>query len=133
MSGCIESKKTNNAGYGYLHVNRKFKYLHRHVWEQHNGPIPSGMVIRHTCDNPACYNIDHLEIGTQQDNMRDRDIRNRTLRGIDHANSKLTEDQVKYIKSMYRIKTQVALAEQFGVHRRTIQQIHHNKYWRHIQ
>ena len=35
------------------------------------GEIPKGMVIRHKCDNPNCCNIEHLEIGTQKDNIED--------------------------------------------------------------
>lgn len=34
-----------------------------------------GLMILHTCDNPACVNPDHLYWGTQFDNMRDRSER----------------------------------------------------------
>ena len=47
-------------------------YLHRTVWEAHNAePIPEGMYIRHTCDNPACCNPNHLVLGTPKDNVDD--------------------------------------------------------------
>ena len=39
--------------------------LHRWVWEQVNGPIPPGMVVMHRCDNPPCFRLDHLMLGTQ--------------------------------------------------------------------
>jgi len=44
---------------------------HRVVWEHHHGPIPKGAVIMHSCDNPPCCRIDHLELGTYSQNLRD--------------------------------------------------------------
>jgi hypothetical protein len=41
------------------------------VWEQANGPIRAGRVVRHRCDNPPCFRLSHLTIGTVADNNRD--------------------------------------------------------------
>ena len=41
------------------------------------GPVPKGMIVRHTCDNRACINPMHLQIGTHADNMRDMATRGR--------------------------------------------------------
>lgn len=46
-------------------------YAHRWVWEAVNGPIPTGMVVRHKCDNRLCYRLSHLELGTVADNNDD--------------------------------------------------------------
>lgn len=54
-------------GYGLLGR----RYLHRWVWEQVNGPIPPGLVVMHRCDNPPCFRLDHLALGTQADNLAD--------------------------------------------------------------
>lgn len=42
--------------------------------------LVNGEVPRHTCDNPACVRHDHLLVGTQADNNRDRDERGRLAR-----------------------------------------------------
>ena len=48
---------------------------HRIAWQIAYGPIPAGLLVLHTCDNPGCVNPVHLYIGTQKDNMRDMSIR----------------------------------------------------------
>lgn len=47
------------------------RYTHRVMWKESRGPIPDGMCILHRCDNPPCINIDHLFLGSVQDNIRD--------------------------------------------------------------
>lgn len=37
----------NKGGYLIGGVKGKLWLQHRHVWTQHNGPIPDGMVIHH--------------------------------------------------------------------------------------
>ena len=84
MSTCVEWEgAVLSTGYGQVYIGRSpggkkvRERAHRFEWMKRNGPIPKGMLIRHTCDNPICYNIEHLEIGTQQDNMNDMHSRGR--------------------------------------------------------
>jgi hypothetical protein len=51
---------------------------HRVAWTLANGPIPAGMHVLHTCDNPPCCNPGHLWLGTQADNMADMARKGRT-------------------------------------------------------
>jgi hypothetical protein len=44
---------------------------HRLSFMAFNGPIPPGMVVRHSCNQPSCINPGHLLIGTQRDNIHD--------------------------------------------------------------
>lgn len=44
---------------------------HRVAWEVAHGPIPDGLHVLHTCDNPPCCNPGHLRLGTPQDNVDD--------------------------------------------------------------
>lgn len=43
----------------------------------HGQPIPDGHVVRHKCDNQICCNPHHLELGTQQENIKDTTERDR--------------------------------------------------------
>lgn len=63
-SGCIisTSHKLNPDGYLRKRIDNKLVMYHRHVWEQHNGPIPEGYEVDHKCRNRACCNIDHLQL-----------------------------------------------------------------------
>lgn len=44
---------------------------HRVAYTERYGPIPDGLDVCHTCDNPPCVNTDHLFLGTALDNNRD--------------------------------------------------------------
>lgn len=106
-SGCIicTSHCKDKDGYVRIKSQGKHERLHRVIYEMNYGTIPKGMVIRHKCDNPNCCNIEHLEIGTQKDNVEDMIKRGRSLkgrenpkaRGTKNGSSKLTNEQVKEI------------------------------------
>lgn len=68
------------SGYGAIHDQSGKKHVaHRASYEAWVGPIPEGNIVRHKCDVRSCMNPDHLEVGTQADNMRDMSIRGRSL------------------------------------------------------
>lgn len=89
--------KTDTSGYGYFHAERgRYWKAHRAVYTLSKGPIPKGMYVLHTCDNPPCINIEHLFLGTQYTNMRDMIAKGRANNS---HKAKLTPAQVEYVLS----------------------------------
>jgi hypothetical protein len=81
-SGCwLWTGGTTGAGYGIFTMSNRAKRsarsarAHRVSHELFNGPVPPGLVVRHKCDTPLCVNPNHLQVGTQQDNMNDKAAR----------------------------------------------------------
>ncbi|WP_372362858.1 HNH endonuclease signature motif containing protein [Xanthomonas sp. NCPPB 1325] len=64
-------------GYGQIKKNQVVYSAHRASYEAFIGPVPSGAVVMHKCDTPLCVNPLHLAVGTQAQNMRDRDAKGR--------------------------------------------------------
>ena len=71
-NGCLEWIGCTDHKYGSLKVHKVAWRAHRLAWTLAYGDIPTGMLVLHTCDNPPCCNPDHLWLGTQADNVRDK-------------------------------------------------------------
>jgi hypothetical protein len=127
-SGCVEwTGYRDKAGYGHMRIGSQIKMRpHRFMWELANGTIPEGMVVRHRCDNRACCRLDHLELGSQADNiqdMRDRG-RERKAKGYAHPRSVGPEVEAAIVARWDRRKVlQTDLASEFGIQRSTVQRI----------
>jgi hypothetical protein len=67
-------------GYGVIRYAGRVQKAHRVSYTLNNSPIPDGMMVCHSCDNPSCVRPDHLFLGTQQDNMDDRMAKGRYQR-----------------------------------------------------
>ena len=103
---------------------------HRMAFEQHWGPIPSGMCVMHTCDNPPCVNPLHLRLGTHAENMRDMAQKRRSKNG----NTRLSAEDVSEIRAVYKPWSRThgarALGVRFGVRGDTIQKIAYGERWK---
>lgn len=75
--------------------------------------VPKGSVVMHSCDNPGCVNPNHLSIGTQQDNIKDKLAKGRQPTGDNHHNTTLSDADVIYIRQS--AKSGVDLAKELGV------------------
>lgn len=62
---------TGGDGYGRTAAEGRSAIAHRVSYQLFNGEIPEGLIVRHTCDTPACVRPDHLILGTSKDNAED--------------------------------------------------------------
>lgn len=131
MSDCVRWKgRPSSSGYG-----RKGQTLaHRYVWALANGPIPKGMQVLHRCDNRMCVNVEHLFLGDNAANVADKVAKGRQSRlaGEKHPLARLKEADVLRIRSLHGVKTQRALAAEYGVSCAAINSIQQRKLWRHV-
>lgn len=132
--GCmlITSHCTAKSGHIQMKIGGKVKWLHRYIYEQTHGELSEELVVRHKCDNPNCVNIEHLELGTHEDNVRDRVERSRSATGTNNGRAKLTEDDIIYIRTCEGI-TKAELARKFNVDRKVIRNILEYKTWKHVK
>ncbi len=133
-SGCIEWRGPfSHNGYGRTYLaNKKRCPAHRLAWIHVHGPIPDGMYVLHSCDNPRCCNPNHLFLGTLQDNSNDmmRKGRHRTNnpRGVNAKCTKFTAEQVITIRDRIRNgEPMLRIAKQFSVTWTTIQKLYLGK------
>jgi hypothetical protein len=125
---CWETQR-NRMQFSY---RNKHMMGHRIAYIIRYGDIPNKMVVRHKCDNTKCINPDHLELGTHQENMNDRNERGRTTKGSKHHASKLTDKQALEIFQSQGTKTITELSNLFGISKGSVSNIWKKESWKHI-
>lgn len=155
--GCWEwtGSLDKRTGYGWFKLNGRMWGSHRVALALVAGEMPSPDVhVCHTCDNRRCVRPGHLFVGTNQDNVDDRQAKGRQARGPalgdalrsarrrrpeivqrgeDHGRARLTEVQVVEIRRRVASgEVQARLAAEYGVSTTAISRIVRQRYWRHV-
>lgn len=119
--------------YGSFRIGGRTEKAHRVAFYLAHGRWPQPQAL-HRCDNRACVRREHLFEGDDTANARDREEKQRgnhdTIRGIGNPQAKLTEDDVRQIRSSN--ESQRALARRFGVSRQVIKAVQRHETWRHV-
>lgn len=139
------------GGYGVLSLpapagTRKTILAHRYAYERSAGPIPPGMLVMHSCDNPLCVNPRHLSAGTWRDNNEDRSRKGRSgarqftdedrrkysdaRRGEKNFTAKLTESQA--IEILHAAGAQSEIARRYKVSKSLVGRIKRGQSWSHL-
>lgn len=139
-SGCRLWNAGNSKGYGSLWWDGRLGVATRLQWIDKRGPIPKGMCVLHTCDNPACIEITHLFLGTQLENIADCVSKLRHPRGEKKPLAKLTEAAVMEIRTKLGTGQRVrrnsilqSLAIKFGVSESAISMARSGYTWAHVR
>lgn len=107
----IWNASCTRVGYPQMRWDGTMVAVHRLSYLIWNGPIEQGLVVRHTCDVPACINPAHLTLGTRRDNGIDW-----TQRNDQAGQKKLSNADVITIRRLAAAGARtVDLAGQFGV------------------
>lgn len=128
--GCWLWGGMSENGYGRFKAAGRRYAAHRLSYSIAYGNCPADLVVRHTCDNSLCVAPHHLVLGTDADNIADRDARGRTAVGSRGGGALLTEDKVIAIRADSRGAS--AIAAEHGVHKSTISKIRSRVNWRHV-
>ena len=117
--GCwIHRNKTMKNGYVQLTCDGRKILAHRLSYEVYNGSFDLSLKVCHSCDTPNCINPEHLFLGTQADNIQDKETKGRHGRT---GKDPLTEDEEAFILTYHSMgKTYKEIADLVGVHRMTV-------------
>ncbi len=91
------------------------------------------MILRHTCDTPPCIRPIHLVPGSKKDNAHDALVRGRFAIGERSGSSKLTEEDVRMIRSLHQdglANTEIAPLFEISAHQ--IGRVVLGRNWAHV-
>ena len=103
--GCWQWQGSTTLGYGNFRLPDVLGIMkimaHRAAWVAFKGePIPGGLFVCHHCDNPRCFNPDHLFLGTQKQNLQDCAAKGRTLTGERNNMNKYDDKTIARVREL---------------------------------
>lgn len=124
-------------GYGQCSLDGRSVNASRAAYAAANDGIEAGLVVCHSCDNPACCNPSHLFAATQAENLADCRAKGRQVykTGVSHhrATAKLTEEMVAEARRLYADGvSQSEIGRRWGIHSSTISRAVRGEFWSHV-
>lgn len=128
----------SRRGYGLIRVGNKKIQAHRFSWILHHNmePIPEGLNVCHSCDNPGCVNPDHLWLGTRLENVRDMVKKDRHPKGERSGRALLTESQVREARELWKtgaIPRKTDIAKKYGLSYTAARYMLNGTNWGHVK
>ncbi|MDE2096668.1 MAG: HNH endonuclease [Patescibacteria group bacterium] len=138
------TQSSDKMNYGRFWHAGRLEEAHRAAYVIANGPIGEGLHCLHRCDHPLCVRPDHLFLGTNDDNIRDKIQKGRTVKGRSykeaalspgqkgerHWKSRLTAEQVQSIhERRARGERLRSLASEFGLSETHVSEIARGRTW----
>lgn len=133
-------------GYGMVKINGTSCLVHRVVWENKNGEIPDGMYVCHMCDNPPCFKLSRLFLGTPSDNQKDSYNKDRhpiiSNKGERNGRSILTEGDIGLLRHTWnnnkfgygeKKKFYKKHSDIYGVSTSAIKKVVKNHSWKYLE
>ncbi len=117
-------------GYGRISIAGRSVPTNRAAYQAWIGEIPADQLVCHKCDNPPCIEPSHLFLGTNAENLADRNAKGRQSKGESRNGAKLTETAVRAIRASDA--PTVELAALYGVAETTLSYARHGKTWTHV-
>lgn len=129
QTGCLEVVgRSIKDGYPRIAYGGVERAVHRHVWMEKYGNLPPSIFVLHKCDNRRCINLDHLFLGTAQDNVADMVAKKRQGHGTKNGMHRLNEQEVIEI---YRNTSDFKeIACKYGISLRQVYYIKEKKRWK---
>jgi hypothetical protein len=136
-NGCrVFTGGRNEKGYGQIRRNGRIYRTHKAIYEAKHGPLPPGILVCHSCDNPPCIEESHLFAGTPKVNTADMTAkgraRGRFRPGIVSQPTKLSAAEAQQIRKEYAEGniTQTELAKRYNTRQGHISNIVLGRTWR---
>lgn len=149
INGCwLWTGAGSDDRYGVITHQRQHYSTHRVAYELWKGPIPFGLFVCHSCDNPACCNPDHLFLGTPKENTDDmvskgrrvtpasaftkETIRQQIATGRKTGQKLLPDDVLTIRQRVSRGENRKLICAEFGISNSTISAIVTGQNWRSV-
>lgn len=123
-------------GYGRVSIDGQYRRAHLYACEAAHGPRPVGKSdAAHSCGERMCINPRHLRWASRSENEQDKVAHGRSNRGGERSGAaRLTPESVRAIRESYAStsRTQQQLADEYGVHIMTINDIINERTWKEV-